>query len=279
MFGAMGSGKTFRNKGKTDSEYNPLIELPLSDDEEAAQASLQSVVKLIKQGFPRIPHSPTPPPSSPPPHTPSPTPPPPLPPFSMANPVKIHVFKGLGNKDPDEFWLVVKVVWEAQGITDDHIKKETLVSDLQECALTRYIKYYTDNSTSALANIQTTLNKEFSRPKSEAQSIVGFDEITMRPGERPWELDHRLKCNICEANMNLTNGKHREWFVASLLPHLRVVLSQQKIGTQAESLEILMRLHETLMQDHNLGVQEIHAQLQNLFLEMQSLKNDRTVWP
>jgi len=59
--------------------------------------------------------------------------------------------------------------------------------------------------------------------------------------------------------MNPTDGQHREWFVASLLPHLRVALSQQKIGTQAESMEIAMRLHETPMQDANLGVQKIHT--------------------
>jgi len=76
---------------------------------------------------------------------------------------------------------------------------------------------------------------------------VGFKEITMKPSETPWELDQRLKCKIREANMNLTDGQHCEWFMASLLPHLRVALSQQKITTQEEALEIAMRLHETLM--------------------------------
>ena len=103
------------------------------------------------------------------------------------------------------------------------------------------------------------LDKEFSRPKSEAQSFVGFKEIAMKLGETPWELDERLKCTIREANMNLMDGKHREWFMASLLPHLRVALSQQNITTQAEALEIAIRLHETPMQDPSLGVQKIHA--------------------
>lgn len=75
------------------------------------------------------------------------------------------------------------------------------------------------------------LNKEFSRPKSEAQLIVGFKEITMKLGKKIWELYQSLKCEIYEANMNLTNGQHCELFVASLLPHLRVVLSQKKIIT------------------------------------------------
>lgn len=83
---------------------------------------------------------------------------------------------------------------------------------------------------------------------------MGFKEIAMQPSETPWELDERFKCNICEANMNLTDGQHREWFLALLLPHLRVALSQQKITTQAEALEITMRLHETPMQDLNIGV-------------------------
>jgi len=76
-----------------------------------------------------------------------------------------------------------------------------------------------------VADIQIALNKEFSRPKHEAQSIVLFKEIMMKPGETPWELDQRLKCKIYEANMNLTDGQHREWFVALPLPHIRVALS------------------------------------------------------
>jgi len=77
---------------------------------------------------------------------------------------------------------------------------------------------------------------------------------------------------IHEANMNLMDGQHLEWFVALLMPCLRSVLSQQKITTQEETLEIAMRLNETSMQDPNLRVQQIHVQLKNLCLEMQSLK-------
>jgi len=99
----------------------------------------------------------------------------------------------------------VKAVWEAQGVTDDHIKKETLVSALHDRALTWYIKYSNDNLNVRVADIEAALNREFSRPKSKAQSIVGFKEITMLPSEMPWELDQRLKCMIRKANMNLTD--------------------------------------------------------------------------
>jgi len=73
--------------------------------------------------------------------------------------------------------------------------------------------------------------------------------------ETPWELDQRLKCMIHEANMTLMDGQHHTWFVALLMPHLRNMLSQQKLSTQAEALGIIMRLKETLIQDPNLGVQ------------------------
>ena len=149
----------------------------------------------------------------------------------MASAIKLSVFKGVGNEDPDQFWLVVKVVWEAQGVTDDNIKKATLVSALQDRALMRYIKHSNDNPDTAIADIQDALNKEFSRPKSKTQSIIGFKEITMLLGKTPWELDQRLKGMICEANVTLMDGHHCVWFVASLTPHLRTAMSQQKLST------------------------------------------------
>lgn len=94
----------------------------------------------------------------------------------------------------------------------------------------------------------------------------------MLPGETPWDLDEGLKSMICEANMMLTDVQHHAWLVVSFTPHLRMTLSQQKISTSDKALEIEMRLHETPIQHPGLGVQQIHAQLQNLCLEMQSLK-------
>ena len=103
--------------------------------------------------------------------------------------MKLPLFKGLGNEDPDQFWFFVWDIWEAQGVIDDHINKATVVSALQDRALTWYIQYHNDNPNAGVADIQTTLNKDFSRPKSEAQSIVGFKEIAMKLGGTPWELD------------------------------------------------------------------------------------------
>jgi len=85
----------------------------------------------------------------------------------MVSTIKLSVFKGVGNKDPDQFWFVVKAVWEAQGVTDDNIKKATLVSALQDRTLMWYIKHSNDNPNVGIMDIQAMLNREFSGPKSK----------------------------------------------------------------------------------------------------------------
>jgi len=55
------------------------------------------------------------------------------------------VFKGVGNEDPDQFWFMIKAIWEAQGAKNDNVKKVMLVSTLQDCMLTWYIKHSNDN--------------------------------------------------------------------------------------------------------------------------------------
>ena len=84
---------------------------------------------------------------------------------------------------------MVKAVWEAQSVTDDNIKKATLVSALQDRALTWYIKHSIDHTNVGIVEIEDALNKGFSRPKSETQSIIRFKEISMVPGESPWDMD------------------------------------------------------------------------------------------
>lgn len=64
IFGATRRGKTYRTEGRKGPEYSPLILPPLGDEVGVVQASLRSVIQLIRQGFPRLPPPPTPPPTS-----------------------------------------------------------------------------------------------------------------------------------------------------------------------------------------------------------------------
>jgi len=71
----------------------------------------------------------------------------------MENSVKLSLFKGFGNEDPNQFWFIVKVAWEAQGITNDDVKKAALVNALQDHTLTWYIKYYNGNPNVGVVDI------------------------------------------------------------------------------------------------------------------------------
>lgn len=273
MIGMTWSRKIY--KGIKGLGNSPLISPLQVSEEERTQVSLRKAASLIRYPIPQL--SPPLMPSTISPISPpySPTPPPPTPQFNMASAIKLPVFRGVGNEDRDQFWFVVKVVWEEQGVMDDNIKKVTLVSTLQDHALTWYIMHSNDHPNAGITEIQNALNREFSQLKSETQSITKFKQITTLLGKTPQDLDQRLKSAICEASMMLTDVQHRAWFVASLTPHLRMALSQQKLSSQAEALEIAMRLHETLIQDLGLGVQQIHVQLQKLCLEMKILNHDR----
>lgn len=125
--------------------------------------------------------------------------------------MKLLIFKGIGNEDTEQFWFFANAVWIRQQITDDNIKKAQLVTALQDHTLTWYIKYCSDNPMALLAKTKVALNKEFSKPKSDSQSVVGFKEIMMRVDETPWELDQRLKFQIqkltCSSQMfSIANG-------------------------------------------------------------------------
>ena len=145
MFGAMQSGIIYRNEGSAELETSPLISPPRGDEEELTKVSPRSAINLIRHRILHMPPPPTPPPISPSSPPSLPTPPPPPPQFNMVSVIKSSVFKEERNEDSDQFWFVVKALWEAQGVMDDNINKEMLVSALQDHALTWYIKHSNDH--------------------------------------------------------------------------------------------------------------------------------------
>jgi len=51
--------------------------------------------------------------------------------------------------------------------------------------------------------------------------------------------------------------QHQEWFIVALLPHIRLPLMQEKIKSQAEALQIVMKLEALPIGDTNAGMQQI----------------------
>jgi len=96
--------------------------------------------------------------------------------------------------------------------------------------------------------------------------------IKQSVNETAWDVDQRLKCLLGQVNFHISDKQHKECYIATLLPHIRLPLSQQKIGTQTEALEIAMKLEASLVQDTHIGVQQIQPQLASLHMELQYLK-------
>ena len=48
-------------------------------------------------------------------------------------------------------------------------------------------------------------------------------------------------------NFEMSDIHHKEWFIATLLSHIRLPLMQEKIATQSEALEIAMKLEASLV--------------------------------
>jgi len=71
----------------------------------------------------------------------------------MVSAIKLPIFRGVGNEDLDQFWFMARAVWEAQGVMDDNIKKDTLVSALQDHVLRWYIKNSNDHPNAGIVEI------------------------------------------------------------------------------------------------------------------------------
>ena len=51
--------------------------------------------------------------------------------------------------------------------------------------------------------------------------------------------------------------QHKEWFIVVVLPRIRWSLMQQKVASQAEALEIMMKLDASLIFETSAGMVQI----------------------
>jgi hypothetical protein len=56
-------------------------------------------------------------------------------------------------------------------------------------------------------------------------------EIKQKVTEPVWEFDQRLKTLTGHLSFQIPDEQNKEWFIASLLPHIRVPLMQQKVAS------------------------------------------------
>jgi hypothetical protein len=117
-----------------------------------------------------------------------------------------------------------------------------------ERALTWYIKYKATvpvGQTRYLTKIKRDLLKEFQKPKFEYQCITEIKEIKKQQGETMWDYDQWFNLFLDRLMFHIQDVQHREWFIVGLLPHIQVPLTQKKVTTQVEVVEIVMCLEAT----------------------------------
>ena len=63
----------------------------------------------------------------------------------------------------------------------------------------------------------------------------------------------------------------KEWFIATLVLHIRQQLMKKNIVTQSEALETTMKLEASLVGETIVRMNQIQAQLANLTLQLQDI--------
>jgi hypothetical protein len=182
--------------------------------------------------------------------------------------LRLPMFHGMGRDDAEQHWFTCEAIWSVKRIMDEASKIAQLETTFRDRALTWYMKYKATvpmGQARSLLDIKRDLLREFQKPKSESQCIMEVKEIKQLAGETMWDYDQLFNILLDRLTFQLQDIQHREWFIVGLLPHIRVPLTQQKVMTQVEAMEIAMRLEATPRGGETLvGLAQVQSQLTNL---------------
>ena len=183
--------------------------------------------------------------------------------------------KDSGSEDPEQFWFLCEAVWTAKNIMDQNTRTSQLVTSFRDLALTWFMKF-SSTQNYVLADIKKAMIKEFNKPKSESHSITKLNEIQQKRGEEVWDFDQRFKVLLDQVSFTIGPEQHKEWFIAALLPHIRIPLMQQKVADQQEALKIAMKIERAHVGD-NSGIAQIQEQLAEMDLELRDMKKGKSL--
>jgi hypothetical protein len=194
----------------------------------------------------------------------------------MADEIRLPIFRGDGSEDLDQHWFLCEAIWSIKQVTDEVVKGAHFSTTLRDRALRWYMKFVTGSvQPKPLNDIKNALSAELKKPKSESQCITELKEIKKKVNEPVWEFDQRLKTLTCHLSFQIPDEQHKEWFIVALLPHIRVPLMKQKFSSQAEALEIVMKLEAALVGESNPSMSRILNQLTSLYLHVEGMKKDK----
>ena len=81
-----------------------------------------------------------------------------------------------------------------------------------------------------------------------------------------WDFDQKFKALIDQVSFEFAPEQHKEWFIAALLPHIRLPLMQQKLQTQDDALEMAMKLEDSPLAESSTGMETLQNELANIIL-------------
>ena len=134
--------------------------------------------------------------------------------------------------------------------------------------------YIVQKANVTIDEIKATLKQQFKIPKSYSQTVNELKGIKQWLFESVWEADQRLKKVIRDGGFHYDDRQHTKWFIAMLLPHLRIPMGQQSIKTQEKALEVDMKLEAGPSSDTKLGVHQIQGQIEAMHVEIQNLRKE-----
>ena len=92
---------------------------------------------------------------------------------SMANEMRLPIFRGDGSEDPDQHWFLCEAIQSIKKATDEAVKRNQFSTTLRDRALNQYMKFISGpGQPKPLNAIKTALSAEFKKPKLESQCII-----------------------------------------------------------------------------------------------------------
>jgi hypothetical protein len=194
----------------------------------------------------------------------------------MVDEMRLPVFRGDGSEDPDQHWFLCEVVWKIKQVTDEVVKRDQFSTTLRDNALSWYMKFSSVFvQPKPMNDIKTALSEEFKKPDSESQCITKLIEIKKKVTKPVWEFDQRFKTMTNHLSFHILDEQHKECFIASLLPHIRVPMMQEKVTSQSKVVEIAMKLEVASVVKSSSGMSQILNQLTSLSLQVEYMKKDK----
>ena len=194
----------------------------------------------------------------------------------MGDDMKLPIFKGSRLEDPEQHWFLCESMWSVKQVIADDIKMAQWTTTFRDTMLNWFMKYSNRQVRTPL-EVKATLISKFKKPKLASQCITELKEIKQKPTESMWEFDQKIKTLLDQVSFDIDVQQHKEWFIVALLPHIRLSLMQQKVASQAEALEIVMKLEASPIVETSAGMVQMQNQLANLTLQLQDIKKGKKV--